>query len=164
MSINMVKVGVVSCSGEDCLGGTISRLATRKMLDEIRPDTTVTICLPLFLAGGVEERGFAEKFPTISVDGCSKACAKRATEKYSGKVSAVIDVSDLIGKEVAEAGALSIRNLTDEHSAMVEKVVSEITVKFDEVLRAAQRDLEAKGLAMVGSGPSGGCGCGCGTK
>ena len=25
MSINMVKIGVVSCSGEDCLGGTISR-------------------------------------------------------------------------------------------------------------------------------------------
>jgi len=164
MSINMVKIGVVSCSGEDCLGGTISRLATRKMLDEVRPDATVTICLPLFLAGGVEERGFAEKFPTISVDGCSKACAKRATEKYSGKVSAAIDVTDFIGKEVAEAGALSTRNLTDEHKAMVEKLASEITTKFDEVLRAAQRDQVAKGLAMVGTGPSGGCGCGCGPK
>ncbi|SPF33835.1 conserved hypothetical protein [Candidatus Desulfosporosinus infrequens] len=160
MSINMVKIGVVSCSGEDCLGGTISRLATRKMLDEVRPDATVTICLPLFLAGGVEERGFAEKFPTISVDGCSKTCAKRATEKYSGKVSAAIDVTDLIGKEVAEAGALSTRNLTDEHKAMVEKVVSEITAKFDEVLKTAQRDLVSKGLAMIGSGSSGGCGCG----
>lgn len=160
MSINMLKIGVVSCSGEDCLGGTISRLATRKMLDEVRPDATVTICLPLFLAGGVEERGFAEHFPTISVDGCSKACAKRATEKYSGKVSAAIDVSDLIGTEVAEAGALSIRNLTDEHKAMVDKVVSEITAKFDVVLKAAQRDQVAKGLSMVGSGPSGGCGCG----
>ena len=164
MSINMVKIGVVSCSGEDCLGGTISRLATRKMLDEVRPDATVTICLPLFLAGGVEERGFAEKFPTISVDGCSKACAKRATEKYSGKVSAAIDVSDLIGKEVAEAGALSIRNLTDEHKAMVEKVVTEITAKFDVVLKASQRDLVSKGLAMIGGGPAGGCGCGCGPK
>jgi len=115
MSVNNVKIGVVSCSGEDCLGGTISRLATRKMLDEIRPDETVTICLPLFLAGGVEERGFAEKFPTISVDGCSKACAKRATEKYSGKVSVAIDLSDIIGKEVAATGALSTRKLTDEH-------------------------------------------------
>jgi uncharacterized metal-binding protein len=162
MSLNMVKIGVVSCSGEDCLGGTISRLATRKMLDEVRPGTTVTICLPLFLAGGVEERGFAEKFPTISVDGCSKACAKRATEKYSGKVSAAIDVSDFIGKDIAEAAALSTRNLTEEHKAMVEKVVNEITVKFDEVLRAAQRELVAKGLAMTG--PSGGCGCGCGKK
>lgn len=159
MSINMVKIGVVSCSGEDCLGGTISRLATRKMLDEVRPDATVTICLPLFLAGGIEERGFAEKFPTISVDGCSKACGKRATEKYSGKVSAAIDVSDLIGKEVAEAEALSTRNLTDEHKTMVDKVVSEITAKFDEVLKGAQKD-QIKGLNMSG-GPSGGCGCGC---
>ena len=164
MSINMVKIGVVSCSGEDSLGGTISRLATRKMLDEVRPNATVTICLPLFLAGGVEERGFAEKFPTISVDGCSKACAKRATEKYSGKVSAAIDVSDFIGKEVVEAGALSTRNLTDEHKAMVEKVVSEITAKFDDVLKASQRDLVSKGLAMIGNGSSGGCGCGCGPK
>lgn len=164
MSINMVKIGVVSCSGEDCLGGTISRLATRKMLDEVRPDSTVTICLPLFLAGGEEERGFAEKFPTISVDGCSKACGKRATEKYSGKVSAAIDISDLIGKEVAEAGALSTRNLTAEHKAMVEKVASEITSKFDEVIKVAQRDLVSKGFAMVGSGTSGGCGCGCGPK
>lgn len=160
MSINMLKIGVVSCSGEDCLGGTISRLSTRKMLDEVRPSATVTICLPLFLAGGVEERGFAEQFPTISVDGCSKACAKRATEKYSGKVSAAIDVSDLIGTDVAEAGPLSIRNLTEEHKAMVEKVASEITTKFDEVLRVAQRDQVAKGFAIVGSGTSGGCGCG----
>ena len=135
------------------------------MLDEIRPDETVTICLPLFLAGGVEERGFAEKFPTISVDGCSKACAKRATEKYSGKVSAAIDVSDLIGKKVARAGALSTRNLTDKHKAMVETVVSEITIKFDEVLKAPRRGLVSKKcLDMTGSGLSGGCGCGCGPK
>ena len=162
MSLNMVKIGVVSCSGEDCLGGTISRLATRKMLDKVRPGATVTICLPLFLAGGVEERGFAEKFPTISVDGCSKACAKRATEKYSGKVSAAIDVTDIIGKDRAESAALSTRNLTDEHKALVEKVVNEITVKFDEVLRAAQRVQVAKGLAVTG--PFGDCSCSCGKK
>lgn len=158
MSVNNVKIGVVSCSGEDCLGGTISRLATRKMLDEIRPDETVTICLPLFLAGGVEERGFAEKFPTISVDGCSKACAKRATEKYSGKVSAAIDISDIIGKEVAGAGALSIRNLTDEHKQMVEKVVNEVKIKFDEVLKNSLNNSAFQGFNMAG--PSGGCGCG----
>ncbi|MGB9810016.1 MAG: putative zinc-binding protein, partial [Caldanaerobacter sp.] len=88
-----MKIGVVSCSGEDCLGGTISRLATRKMLDEIHPEETVTICLPLFLAGGIEERSFAQNFPTITVDGCDKYCAKRATEKYSGKVSDYVMVA-----------------------------------------------------------------------
>jgi hypothetical protein len=125
---------VVSCSGEDCLGGTISRLATRKMMDEIRPDQTVTICLPLFIAGGQEERMFAKEFPTIAVDGCSKACAKRATEKYSGKVNSVVFVSDIIGDEIAESPALSTRDLTAEHAVMVEKVAAVVTRQFDEIL------------------------------
>ena len=159
MSEHNIKIGVVPCSGEDCLGGTISRLATRKML-EIRPDETVTICLPLFLAGGVEERGFAGKFPTISVDGCSKFCAKRATEKYSGKVSASLNISDYIGKEVAEAGALSTGNLTNEHREMVEKVANEVSNKFDVVMKDAIRELAANGRAQTGGGPTGGCGCG----
>jgi uncharacterized metal-binding protein len=131
----VLKIGVVSCSGEDCLGGTISRLATRKMIDEIRPEGTVTICLPLFLAGGAEERSFAENYPTIAVDGCDKCCAKRATEKYSGKVSGALVVSDVIGRETARSGALSMRNLTGEHAAMVDKVAEEITIKFDGIVR-----------------------------
>ncbi len=31
-----LKVGVLSCSGEECLGGTISRLATRIVLEELK--------------------------------------------------------------------------------------------------------------------------------
>ena len=85
----------------------------RKMIDEIRPEETVTICLLLYLAGGEEERSFTEDYPTIAVDGCSKCCAKRATEKYSGKVTASLDLSDIIGKDVAEAGPLSTRELTE---------------------------------------------------
>ncbi len=137
-----LKIGVVSCSGEDCLGGTISRLATRKMLDEIRPNQTVTICLPLFLAGGGGERDFAEKYPTISVDGCDKCCAKRATEKYSGKVSESIIVSDIIGKDVAESKPLSIKNITEDHNEMVNKLSKEISSKFDSILNDSVKNAD----------------------
>ncbi|MDD3365181.1 MAG: putative zinc-binding protein [Syntrophomonas sp.] len=128
-----VKIGVVSCSGEDCLGGTISRLATRKMMEQIRPDDAVTLCLPLFIAGGEEERGFAAAHPTITVDGCGKWCAKRATERLSGKVSDVVQVADLIGTETAEGPILSTRNITPEHLEMVDKVAEEIRLKFDRI-------------------------------
>lgn len=152
-----LKIGVVSCSGEDCAGGTISRLATRKMMDELRPDNTVTICLPLFLAGGQEERMFAKKFPTIAVDGCDKACAKKATEKYSGKVSSGILVSDLIGSTAAEKPALSTRDITAEHQAMVEKVAVEITRKFDAIL--AENGQEQSNKAPSSCGCGSGCNC-----
>lgn len=156
-----LKIGVVSCSGEDCLGGTISRLATRKMLDEIRPDETVTICLPLYLAGGEEERDFAKDYPTIAVDGCDKCCARRATEKYSGKVSDSLVVSDIFGKELAEAGALSTRELTEEHKDMVNKLAKEIRIKFDNVLNDCLKNPEKYNLKNDTSAGSGGCGCGC---
>lgn len=144
------KIGVISCSGEDCLGGTISRLATRKMLEELRPGETVTICLPLFLAGGEEERGFASRVPTITVDGCDKCCAKRATEKYSGRVSSAVVISDIIGKETAEAPLLSTAELSADHHAMVDKVAAVINQEFDKINKNGGRQ------------GSGGCGCGCG--
>lgn len=138
-----IKIGVISCSGEDCLGGTISRLATRKMMEQIRPEDAVTLCMPLFIAGGEEERSFAAAHPTITVDGCGKWCAKRATERLSGKVSDVVQVADIIGSELAEGPALSTRNIAPEYLEMVDKVTEEIRVKFDRIAE------QYKGKAMT---------------
>jgi uncharacterized metal-binding protein len=145
-----LKVGIISCSGEECLGGTISRLATRIVLDELKMISTVTLCLPLYLAGGEEERNFAKVFPTIAVDGCDKLCAKRSTEKYSGKINGSIDVSKIIGNENAlNTKIIRNKDLKDEHFQMVEEVASEIVKKIS----AIPPDYY--------SGKSfGGCGCG----
>ena len=125
--MSVLKVGVLSCSGEECLGGTISRLATRKVLEDLKFIDTVTLCLPLYLAGGKEERNFAKVFPTISVDGCDKLCAKRSTEKYSGKINGFIDVSKIIGNENAlNTKIVRNKDLTDEHLELVDKVAGEI--------------------------------------
>lgn len=145
-----LKVGVISCSGEECLGGTISRLATRKVLEQLKLVKTVTLCLPLYLAGGEEERNFAKVFPTISVDGCDKLCAKRSTEKYSGKINGFIDVSEIIGNENAlNTKIVRNRDLKDEHLQMVDQVVSEIIKAISNIPPDSY------------SGKSfGGCGCG----
>ena len=90
------KVGIVACSGEELAEGTVTRLAALKVLEELRPEDTVTICLPLFLAGGEGDRAFARFYPTIAVDGCALACAARATEKYSGKPAASVVVTDVV--------------------------------------------------------------------
>ena len=58
-------------------------VAALKVLHELRPRNTVTICLPLFLAGGEGDRAFARFHPTITVDGCELRCAARGTEMYS---------------------------------------------------------------------------------
>ena len=95
-SLPQRKVGIVACSGEEMAEGTVTRLAALKVLEDLRPAETVTICLPLFLAGGEGDRAFAKFYPTIAVDGCEKRCAARATELYSNKPAASLLVDDII--------------------------------------------------------------------
>jgi len=137
------KVGVVSCSGEEIPEGTISRVAARLVLEKLRPDETVTICLPLFLAGGEGERTFARLFPTITVDGCEKKCAKIGTEKYSGKPFASIVVTDVL-KKCPTLTLKSRDKLSAEEWEFAEKVAEEIAEKVDEALRAQNKQLRSE--------------------
>jgi uncharacterized metal-binding protein len=125
------KVGIVACSGEEMAEGTVTRLAALKVIEGLRPGATVTICLPLFLAGGEGDRAFARFYPTIAVDGCDQRCAARATEMYSGKPAASVVVTDLVaerglgkpegarrlneaGTQAADAVALKVAELVDD--------------------------------------------------
>ena len=96
------KVGIIACSGEELPEGTVSRLAALRVLEQLRPEDTVTICLPLFLAGGEGDRAFARFYPTIAIDGCELRCAARGTEMYSGKPAASIIVTELVEKHGLE--------------------------------------------------------------
>jgi uncharacterized metal-binding protein len=133
MSAAITKVGIISCSGEALPGGTISRLASRRVLELLRPDRTVTLCLPLFLAGNEGERNFARTHPTITIDGCEKQCAKWGTEKHSGPVSASLVVPDILQSGI-EGCHCSSRALTPEDTEAVWTVAERIAIEVDSVL------------------------------
>ena len=126
------KIGVVSCSGESCVEGTISRIATRLVMEKLRPDNTVTICLPLFLAGEEGERMFAKYVQTIAVDGCDKKCAKKAIEKFSGKTADSIVVSKLLKKWNMKE-PVSRRELDEEGVKTALKVGEHIAASMDQI-------------------------------
>lgn len=127
------KVGIVSCSGEELPEGTVSRLAALKVLEELRPGETVTICLPLFLAGGEGDRAFAKFYPTIAIDGCDKRCAYRATEKYSNTPAAGIVITDLIKDEKLEKPT-GCRHLDEIGNYLVEAAAAKAADQVDELL------------------------------
>ena len=127
------KIGVVSCSGECCSLGSVSRIATRRTLENLKPKETVTICLPLFLAGDGGEREFAKKFPTIAVEGCERLCATNAIEKYSGKTASTINVKELLEKWNVEPPA-SRREFTENDLEIVERVAKLISEKIDNLM------------------------------
>lgn len=127
------KVGIVACSGEEIAEGTVTRLASLKVLEELRPDDTVTICLPLFLAGGEGDRAFARFYPTIAVDGCELRCAARATEEHSGKPAASIVVSELV-EEYGLAQPQGRRRLNEAGQQAVALTAQRVAATVDALL------------------------------
>jgi len=126
------KVGLIACSGEEIAEGTVTRLAALKVLEALRPRQTVTICLPLFLAGGEGDRAFARFHPTITVDGCAKRCAARGTEMYSGKPAVSIVVGNSAPVDSAALG--SARRLNEAGMRVVSDVADQIARHVDRLL------------------------------
>ena len=124
------KVGIVACSGEELAEGTVTRLAALKVLEQLRPKDTVTICLPLFLAGGEGDRAFARFYPTIAIDGCDKRCAAKATELYSGKPAASVLVTDLLD----ERNIGTMRRLNEAGKQLVDMTAERTAQWVDELL------------------------------
>jgi len=127
------KAGIVACSGEELPEGTVTRLAALEVLHELRPNDTVTICLPLFLAGGEEDRTFARFYPTITIDGCELRCAARATEMHSAKPAASIVVNDIVAecglgkpegrRRLNEAGKQAANVIAERVAALVDEAL-----------------------------------------
>ena len=161
------KVGIVACSGEELAEGTVTRLAALKVLEELRPEDTVTICLPLFLAGGEGDRAFARFYPTIAVDGCELKCAARATEEYSSKPAASIVVTDVV-KECGIGEVKGLRRLNEPGKEAVEETAARAAGLVDELLgkrwsRREGRIVEPASIELAVASPKvATCACGSG--
>lgn len=127
------KVGIVACSGEELAEGTVTRLAALKVLEDLRPNDTVTICLPLFLAGGEGDRAFARFYPTIAIDGCELRCAARATEEHSGKPAASVVVTELV-EEYGIGEVAGLRRLNEAGQQAVVETSVRIANHVDSLL------------------------------
>lgn len=161
------KVGIVACSGEEMAEGTVTRLAALKVLEELRPEDTVTICLPLFLAGGEGDRAFARFYPTIAVDGCDLRCAARATEMHSGKPAASIVVTDVVA-ELGIGPVAGLRRLNEPGQQAVEETAVRLADLVDALLdkkwsRREGRFVEPENIPLTTPQPKvASCACGSG--
>jgi hypothetical protein len=159
-SVPQSKVGIVACSGEEFAEGTVARLASLKVLNELRRSETVTICLPLFLAGGEDDRTFARFHPTITVDGCDLRCAARGTEMYSGKPAVSLVVNELLAERgLPRAGCR--RRLDEAGRKAVEVTADRLVELVDDVLGRTGSCPEA--ATTTGPEDAGEVGCSCGS-
>jgi uncharacterized metal-binding protein len=155
------KVGLISCSGEELPEGTLSRAATLRVLERLRPNETVTLCLPLFLAGDDKERAFARFYPTIAIDGCDKRCAARATEKYSATPTASIVIPEFLAGRGLESPHTR-RQLDAAGESAAEALAEVIAHRVDEILGVKREPIVEQVVHSETEAVDATCSCGSG--
>lgn len=127
------KVALVACTGMGKALGTVARQVAFRVADELRPNTSVLICLPSATAGVKGTKNFIKDYPIIALDGCAEMCASKITNKIGGKVTIKVFLPQLIAKYKLKP--LSRTDIGEEGEKLVEKIAEDIAVLVDQLLK-----------------------------
>ena len=89
------KVIVIPCSGIGKAYGSISRDATYEVTENLRKETTQTLCLALLVSGDQESQQLVRSNKCITVDGCPLQCAEKNVKLAGGDLAASFRVIDV---------------------------------------------------------------------
>jgi len=95
MSDQPHKVVIVPCSGIGKTYGTVSREAAYDLVEDLRPETTGLVGLPLLVLGDEDARATVAACLAVTIDGCKLACATKMVAQSGGRVAHSVAVLDV---------------------------------------------------------------------
>lgn len=125
------KVIVIPCSGIGKSLGTVGRVATYKVTEQLRPNDTRTVCLALLTMGDSEARRLVKKNPCISIDGCPAQCSKKNIEASKGDLAYSLMVTDIL-RENRGLKPEGVIQLNAQGEKLAEIVARKIVEKVDD--------------------------------
>lgn len=135
MSDQPRKVVIVPCSGIGKTYGTVSREAAYELVEELRPESTGLVGLPLLVLGDAQARATVAACPAVAIDGCKLACATKMVAQSGGTVGHSVAVLDVYRRhrdlkpqgiaELNEGGRLLAHALAEELAEVVDTLSAE---------------------------------------
>ncbi len=127
------RVVVVPCSGIGKAYGSVGREAMYRVLEDLQPDSTDTVCLSLLTMGDTDAQAQVRDHPTITIDGCPKACARFNVQAAGSQPAAEFRVFDVF-RAHKELKVRSVSELGDSGGEMARILAEEIAAKVDELI------------------------------
>ncbi len=127
------RVIVIPCSGIGKAYGSVGREAMYSVLEDLRPHATATVCLSLLTLGDAGALAQVRNHPTITIDGCPKACAQVNVEAGGGAPAAIFRVYDVY-RAHKELKVRSVSQLGENGREMARILAEEIAAKVDELI------------------------------
>lgn len=122
------KIKVIPCSGMGKVYGLVARESVLKVVQELCPNESNTVCLAYIVIGDQEAKELIEGKKCITLDGCPKMCAAINAELAGGIVTDKVRVIDSFRKHKGvQAGTAT--ELTEEGWLIVDEIASEIAEK-----------------------------------
>jgi uncharacterized metal-binding protein len=130
--LNEKKVAIVACTGMGKALGTVARQVAYKVMDELRPEETVLICIPSMAANVGEYRNQVENYPSIILDGCVERCATKIISNNNGIIKGRFFLPQLVKKYGLKPGSRT--NIGPEGDELVTKIAQEVAAQVDKLL------------------------------
>ena len=132
------KVGVISCTGISSdfrcsKEGLIARQAMYKVLEDLRPDNTLLVCLPALAAEVEEDIIFVRDSPTIVIEGCPDDCSTKVLGQFDTKqIFSTYTVRNFT-KDIEFSDSLI--ELSPEEEAIADQIAEKVAQDVDKILR-----------------------------
>lgn len=127
------KVIVIPCSGIGKAFGSISRDATYEVIENLRKDTTQTLCLALLVSGDKESLKLIRNNACITVDGCPLQCAEKNVKLAGGNLAGSFRVVDIC-RESRHLKPRSVTFLDPDGQQMALAVAERVGKKVGELV------------------------------
>lgn len=127
---NPRRVLIIPCSGIGKAYGSVGREAMFTLLEDLRPEATETLCLSLLTLGDQEAQMRVHEHPTLTIDGCPKACAQVNVEAAGGAPLEIYRVFDVY-RAHKELKVRSVSDLGENGRTMARILAEEIAGKVD---------------------------------
>jgi len=131
-SIRGDKVAIISCAGMDKALGSVARACAFKVVERLRPNDTVLICIPPLIADVKPYSELIKEYPVILIDGCAERCATKIAAKNGAKMRGRVFIPQSVQKYGLKPNTAS--DIGPEGEKLAEKIAEEIAVQIDKLL------------------------------
>ena len=131
-SMHGEKVAIISCAGMDKALGSVARACAFKVVERLRPNETVLICIPPLVVGVKPYSELIKKHPAILIDGCAERCATKIAAKNGAKIKGRIFIPQSV--QIHNLKPNTASDIGPEGEKLAEKIAEEIAVQVDKLL------------------------------
>jgi glycine cleavage system H protein len=112
--------------------GSVARACAFKVVEKLRPDKAILICIPPLAAGVKPYLEIIRKYACIPIDGCAERCATKIAAKNGARIMARILIPESVQKHNLKPKSAS--DTGPDGEKLAERLAEEIAAEIDKLL------------------------------